>query len=56
VDYLIAHEWALSAEDVLWRRTKQGLYITEQQREQLDSYIHRAATRHQSLFTAAGSE
>ena len=24
VDYLIRHEWARSAEDILWRRTKTG--------------------------------
>jgi glycerol-3-phosphate dehydrogenase len=26
VSYLIAHEWAQTVEDVLWRRTKRGLY------------------------------
>jgi len=33
IDYLIAHEWARSADDVLWRRTKVGLHLTESQRE-----------------------
>lgn len=28
--YLIAKEWARSAEDVLWRRTKLGLHISDQ--------------------------
>jgi glycerol-3-phosphate dehydrogenase len=27
VDYMIAHEWALEADDILWRRTKCGLRI-----------------------------
>lgn len=27
VDYLIAHEWARTAEDILWRRTKCGLRV-----------------------------
>lgn len=27
LDYLHAHEWARSAEDVLWRRTKLGLHL-----------------------------
>ncbi|CRI55722.1 glycerol-3-phosphate dehydrogenase [Pseudomonas sp. CCOS 191] len=33
VDYLCQQEWALDAEDILWRRTKLGLFtsITEQQ-------------------------
>lgn len=32
IDYLIAHEWARSADDVLWRRTKVGLHLDEAQR------------------------
>jgi glycerol-3-phosphate dehydrogenase len=31
--YLHAHEWASSAQDVLWRRTKLGLHYTEAQRQ-----------------------
>jgi glycerol-3-phosphate dehydrogenase len=27
VEYLIAHEWAVSAADILWRRTKLGLHL-----------------------------
>jgi glycerol-3-phosphate dehydrogenase len=27
VEYLIATEWAMTAEDILWRRTKQGLHM-----------------------------
>jgi glycerol-3-phosphate dehydrogenase len=29
--YFIDHEWASSAEDVLWRRTKAGLHLDEGQ-------------------------
>jgi glycerol-3-phosphate dehydrogenase len=32
VDYLIRHEWAATAEDVLWRRTKCGLHMSEAER------------------------
>ena len=28
-DYLINHEWATSAEDILWRRTKLGLHMSD---------------------------
>ena len=31
--YLIAHEWAKTAEDILWRRTKCGLHMDEAERE-----------------------
>ncbi len=33
VDYFIAEEWAQTAEDILWRRTKAGLHMTPAQRE-----------------------
>jgi glycerol-3-phosphate dehydrogenase len=26
IDYLVTHEWAHTAEDILWRRTKIGLH------------------------------
>jgi len=32
LDHLRRHEWAVTAEDVLWRRTKCGLHMTEAQR------------------------
>ncbi len=39
VDYLMACEWAKSAEDVLWRRTKQGLFLSPVEADKLDEYI-----------------
>ena len=39
VDYLITHEWAMTAEDILWRRTKQGLYASEADRTSLEQYL-----------------
>lgn len=39
VDYLVAHEWARTAEDVLWRRTKCGLHLTPPQRSALAAYL-----------------
>jgi len=39
VDYLITREWARTAEDVLWRRTKLGLHFTPEQTASLDAYI-----------------
>lgn len=29
IDYFIDHEWAHTAEDILWRRTKAGLYLSQ---------------------------
>ena len=39
VDYLLAEEWALAADDVLWRRTKCGLSMTTAQRTAVATYI-----------------
>lgn len=39
VDYLIDHEWAMSAEDVLWRRGKLGLVMPAQGAARLDAYL-----------------
>ncbi|MFY7836898.1 MAG: glycerol-3-phosphate dehydrogenase [Novosphingobium sp.] len=35
VRYLIAREWVHEADDILWRRTKLGLRLSEQQQERL---------------------
>jgi len=43
VQYLIDEEWAVTAEDVLWRRTKQGLRFSEGERSALDSFMRTAA-------------
>jgi len=40
VRYLIANEWARDAADVLWRRTKCGLHMTQAQRERLAQFMH----------------
>lgn len=39
VDYLVAREWARSADDILWRRTKLGLLFDSAQRDELETYI-----------------
>ena len=35
VSYLIKQEWALTQEDILWRRTKFGLHLSQRERERL---------------------
>lgn len=39
VDYLLAHEWATSAEDILWRRSKLGLRLSAAHADVLQTYI-----------------
>jgi len=39
VDYLIAREWARTADDILWRRTKLGLHFTPAETARLAAYL-----------------
>jgi glycerol-3-phosphate dehydrogenase len=39
VRYLIAHEWARSADDIVWRRTKLGLHLTPSQVTAIDAMV-----------------
>lgn len=39
VEYLMEREWARSADDVLWRRTKAGLHLSTQQRTSVSEYM-----------------
>jgi len=39
VNFLVKDEWALSAEDILWRRTKLGLRLSEQEAATLSSWL-----------------
>ena len=39
IDYLRTHEWAVSAEDVLWRRTKLGLRLSIAEQAALAEYM-----------------
>ncbi len=41
VDYVIKHEWARTAEDVLWRRTKAGLHMSEHECASVSAYLSR---------------
>lgn len=45
VDHLIATEWARTAEDVLWRRTKLGLHFTPEQTARLAAYMTERTSR-----------
>jgi glycerol-3-phosphate dehydrogenase len=39
VRYLMSHEWAETADDVLWRRTKLGLTVDKTEQEALARFI-----------------
>jgi len=49
VDYLMRHEWARTAEDVLWRRSKLGLHVPAGAAAKIDAYM----TRQKAALIAA---
>ena len=49
VEYLVRREWAVEADDVLWRRTKAGLHLTDAQREALAQHLRELARDTESL-------
>jgi glycerol-3-phosphate dehydrogenase len=51
VRYLMTAEWALTAEDIVWRRSKLGLRLTAEQIAALDDWI---ATQQSPLLEAGG--
>ncbi|RUM98183.1 glycerol-3-phosphate dehydrogenase [Pseudaminobacter arsenicus] len=46
VRYLAANEWALTAQDILWRRTKRGLRLSPEQISALDEFMRGLGSRH----------
>ncbi|MDF9620461.1 glycerol-3-phosphate dehydrogenase [Pseudomonas entomophila] len=45
VDYLRDNEWAVSAQDILWRRTKLGLFTSDSEQRTLLSYLEHGSAR-----------
>jgi glycerol-3-phosphate dehydrogenase len=43
VTYLMRQEWAISADDVLWRRTKRGLVVSKEETEALEVFMREYA-------------
>ncbi|SHL65151.1 glycerol-3-phosphate dehydrogenase [Phytopseudomonas punonensis] len=39
VDYLREHEWATEVDDILWRRSKLGLFLSAAERSRLEAYL-----------------
>ncbi len=48
VRYLIKHEWATTADDVLWRRSKLGLRFTDAETQELAAWVETQVRRPQA--------
>jgi glycerol-3-phosphate dehydrogenase len=43
IDYLLSQEWARTAEDILWRRSKLGLHVSPETTQRLAERLARSA-------------
>ncbi|MFV8836543.1 glycerol-3-phosphate dehydrogenase [Aquisalimonas sp. APHAB1-3] len=54
LDYLIRYEWARTADDALWRRSRMGLHVSEATRQAIDAWFsQRGAPEQQGLSREA---
>lgn len=42
-NWCIRHEWAESSDDILYRRTKHGIFMTDEQRSEFDTWLQKNA-------------
>jgi glycerol-3-phosphate dehydrogenase len=48
VNFLMRHEWAYHSDDILWRRSKKGLRLTEKEVEHLQQWMSENYTKYNS--------
>jgi len=48
VRWLVEHEWAMTAEDILWRRTRLGLHVGPETAQRLARWL----AEHNGLTTS----
>jgi len=53
VDYLREQEWACEAGDILWRRSKLGLFLNEKEQARLRAYLDAATCRPEGSVLAS---
>ena len=52
VDYLCQQEWATTAHDILWRRTKLGLFTTADEQANVQHYLHKLEVNRSKIEAA----
>nr|BFE94767.1 hypothetical protein GCM10020185_53030 [Pseudomonas brassicacearum subsp. brassicacearum] len=52
VDYLCSDEWAVDAQDILWRRSKLGLFTTPLEQEKLQQYLDKVEHNRRKIEAA----
>ncbi|MNE78236.1 Aerobic glycerol-3-phosphate dehydrogenase [compost metagenome] len=52
VEYLCREEWANDANDILWRRTKLGLFLTATEQQALATCLEQASVKRHTVRAA----
>ncbi|HET7880493.1 MAG TPA: glycerol-3-phosphate dehydrogenase, partial [Acetobacteraceae bacterium] len=52
VDWMVGHEWAASADDVLWRRSKLGLRLTNDEANTIDDWLAQSSSSNRMRLAA----
>lgn len=52
IDFLIEHEWAVEINDIIWRRTKRGLYLSDEQVDKIKEYL----SNHSKILASKSSK
>ena len=55
IRYLMASEWALTAEDIVWRRSKLGLRLSAAEIAAIDDWITASGARPENPLREAGA-
>ncbi|MCB1787373.1 MAG: glycerol-3-phosphate dehydrogenase [Gammaproteobacteria bacterium] len=53
VGYLMDHEWARELDDVIWRRSKLGLRLSDRQKARLEAWMKKRKSLHNDAHAAA---
>ncbi len=52
VEYLIEHEWAVNLEDIIWRRSKLSLQLTQTEKNVLENFLATSTTTSKKVTSA----
>jgi glycerol-3-phosphate dehydrogenase len=52
IEYLIEHEWAVNLEDIIWRRNKLGLRLTQTEKSHLEKFLVTTTTKNQVVLSS----
>jgi glycerol-3-phosphate dehydrogenase len=53
LNYLVTHEWVVTLDDAIWRRTKLGMWLDETQKQRITDWLTQHARTSRTLSLAS---